>query len=442
MTSRLTLRIVLLFTLGILATSCGSSEQTKKEKSGESRPQARSGPAPLPGVDFVNLDLAPQDPSATTIQLYRGNQESSLPIHVFRSSDHLTLEFDLMRRDGRPLRVEFTHANRRWEDDFLNPTQYMVMQAGDNIVDYRESTAPFSEYVHYRYEFPNEYVQFKLSGNYVLTVLDPIADQPVLFERPFVVSEEAAEVAFELRGVPIPGSAGVWNQPYLLLDPRPYPDRDIFDWGACFVKNIRFDLGRCGRRPSLFESPLISFELEPQSSFEPEPDLHLLDISELRNSISIEGVIFESEPLEVILVPDLADLGSPEPGFQNGQSIVTGTVLDLITPDIEAEYVNTRFSYIPYKEKRASGDVLITGSFNGWILDEKNSLTWNPDEKRYEGTILIKQGRHGYQYLIAGPRPGSTGVFAPVSSYTALLYYYDPVLHVDRLVAVKTVLAP
>jgi hypothetical protein len=433
----LRLMAIAVFSFALFA-GCRSSEETK-ETFGAERTSSRKLE---PEVGFVNLRLAPQQLHVATVQFYRGNQETSLPVLATRSFEGLTLEFDLMQRDGRPLRVEFQRADRMWQDDFLNPTLFMDRQSGDDITHYRESTAPSSTYVHYEYRFPNDVIGFKLSGNYVLTVLDPSLDDRVLFERPFVVTEESAEVAFELRGVPVPGAIGVWNQPHLLFDQRPFSESDIFDFAACFVKNTRFDLGRCGSRPSLFEAPFISFDLDPQASFEPEPDLHLLDISELRSGIGIEEIFFDVEPHEVNLVPDLADMGSPEPGFQNGQSAVRAFVRDLTYPEYQSEYVLTHFTYIPFREQRASGPLLIVGSFGGWVIDERNVLTWIEEEKRYRGAILLKQGRHAYQYYVSGSRPPSQGTFAPESSYTALLYYFDPVLHTDRLVAVRSVIAP
>lgn len=435
---RLIIGGAILASLTLIASGCRSSEETSEEGEGGRR---RSVPA-QPEINFVNLDLQRQADVASTVQLYRGVQETSLPILAMRPVETLTLEFDLLVRDGRPLRIEFRHADRRWQDDYLNPTLYMRRQSVDTITEYRESRTSASTYVHYRYRFPNDAIGFKLSGNYVLTVLDPGRDERVLFERPFVVSEEEADVAFELRGVPIPGASGVWNQPYLVLDPRPFSQRDIYDYGACFVKNVRFDLGRCAGRPSLFEAPFVTFDLEPRASFEPEPDLHLLDISELRSGIGIEEVYFDKEPYEVNLVADLADMGSPEPTIQNGQSAVRAFVTDVSNPAFESEYVLTHFTYIPYREERAGGPVVIQGSFNGWALDERNKLVWIEEEKHYQGAILIKQGRHAYQYFVSGPRPPSQGTFAPESSYTALLYYYDPIRHTDRLLAVRTVIAP
>jgi len=216
----------------------------------------------------------------------------------------------------------------------------------------------------------------------------------------------------------------------------------MFEYGACFVKNTRFDLSRCAGRPSLFQTPYLSFELEPIASFEPEPDLHIVDISELRSGIGIEEIYFDVEPYQVNLVSDLADMGSPEPTFQNGQSAIREFVRDLSHPEYESEYVAANFTYIPFRQQRAGGPVMILGSFNGWVLDERNILLWIEEEKMYRGTILLKQGRHAYQYFVSGSRPSSHGTFAPESSYTAMLYYFDPLNHTDRLLAVRSLIAP
>ena len=135
-------------------------------------------------------------------------------------------------------------------------------------------------------------------------------------------------------------------------------------------------------------------------------------------------------------------MGSPEPTFQNGQSAVREFVFDVSDPAYQAEYVMTNFTYVPFREERATGPIIIQGSFNGWTLDERNQLTWIEEERRYRGSILMKQGRHAYQYVIGGSRPSSQGTFAPESSYSSLLYYFDPVQHVDRLVAVRSLIAP
>lgn len=429
--TRLSVVIVVTFVTGL---GCATSEETADVGH-------VTASDPVGDPTYVDLSLESPAPFVSTIQLYRDPNETSLPVIVAGSDQVLRLEFDLLNRDGKPLRIEFKHFNRRWEDDNLQPAEYMVARFQDELHNYRRSLASRSNYAHYTYAFPNASIQFKRSGNYVLTVSDP-ANGEVIFQAPFLVSEETSDVAYELRALSIPGASGLWSQPVVYIDPEDQSGRDLFDWGACFVKNTRFDLSRCSSRPSLFEAPYASFSLEPRDSFEPDPDYHVVDLSELRRGIDIDEVDYESTPVGVVLVPDQADLGGSVVSFQNGQSTVSASVLDVGNPDLEAEYVYATFRYIPYRSQEADGEVIVTGSFNRWVLDAANRLVWNEAEGLYEGAILIKQGVHPYQYHISGPRPPSSGAFAPESSYTALLYYFDPVIHVDRLIAVRSRIAP
>jgi hypothetical protein len=425
-TSRLLLGAVLF----VAVWGCAATEETGSRT-------GRGGGDPA----YVDLRLESPADNVATVQVFRDPNEISLPVIALRADQVLRLEFDLLGKQGKPLRIEFKHLNRRWEDDYLAPSEYMEGQIQDEILDYRRSLAPRSSYFHYSYAFPNASIRFRESGNYKLRVFDP-SDGRTMFEAPFLVSEETADMAFELRTISLPGLGGIWNQPVVYIDPEAQPGRDLFDWGACFVRNTRFDLSRCSDRPSLFEAPYASFTVESNDSFDPVVDLHVVDLSELQRGVDIDDVRFESTPIEVTLVPDQADLGGPEVSFQRGQSSISGSVINVGNPDVEAEYVRARFRYIPYRSEQAAGDVIVTGSFNRWVLDAANRLVWNEADGLYEGAILLKQGVHAYQYHVSGPRPSNRGAFAPESSYTALLYYFDPVTQVDRLIAVRSRTAP
>ncbi|MGA7304462.1 MAG: type IX secretion system plug protein domain-containing protein, partial [Rhodothermales bacterium] len=266
MTDRKTRQLFLfvaLVSIGLAGAGCASTANT--DSSGLPRaPRAMGDPA------YVDLTLAPPAPGIATVQLYRYPNETSLPIIAAGTDQVLSLEFDLLDGESKPLSIEFKHFNRRWEEDYLHSTEYMVGQFQDQILNYRRSIASRSRYVHYSYEFPNASIQFRRSGNYVLTVSDPSSNGDVLVELPFLISEEGADIEYQLRAVPIPGQVGLWSQPIVYIDPGTDPSRDLFDWGACFVKNTRFDLSRCSARPSLFDAPYASFSLELEDSFEPE----------------------------------------------------------------------------------------------------------------------------------------------------------------------------
>ncbi|PSQ70929.1 MAG: hypothetical protein BRD31_03250 [Bacteroidetes bacterium QH_2_64_26] len=94
--------------VGLLA-GCTSTEQADENPSS-------SDPV------TVQPEFAPSATSVRTVQLYRGDDERSLPVITLNSDEALTLEFDLMELQGRPLSVYFEHADRTWQRD-LSPSQ-------------------------------------------------------------------------------------------------------------------------------------------------------------------------------------------------------------------------------------------------------------------------------------------------------------------------------
>jgi hypothetical protein len=268
-------------------------------------------------------------------------------------------------------------------------------------------------------------------------------EEAVLFERAFFVTEQSAALEF-VTDMVIVGDGYPSTQPIAFLQPPSGIQGNVFDYNVCFVRNGRFDMARCSDRPSLMNQPELQFYLEPEYSFEPEGAPYFLDLSNLRSSVSIAASDFVQSPYRIDLEPDYARFGGT--GFSRlltGQTVVSGAV-QMADADIRAEYVLTRFSYVPPDERRIGGEVILTGSFNDWRYDPANQATWVPEEGRYEVDVLIKQGQYEYRYLtrdrrtvrsLRGNMPRSE------NQYAAMVYYDDVSLSTDRLIAVRQTLS-
>jgi hypothetical protein len=69
-------------------------------------------------------------------------------------------------------------------------------------------------------------------------------------------------------------------------------------------------------------------------------------------------------------------------------------------------------------------------------------MDWSPGRGRYEGTVLLKQGRYEYFYSGTDPQLQKTIQRSqPLtrSTYTTFVYYRDPSLGTDRLLRVGRV---
>lgn len=416
------------------AAACASSEESKDS---QRRPSRVAEP------NYVSVDLAASAPDVRTIQLYPTEREGALPIMELNSLQTLSLEFDLMTQQGQPLSVYFYHADRTWSRD-LAPSQFLESFQHDNVVNYSISSGTQVPFVHYEYRFPNDAIQFLVSGNYVVRVTEQGDEEAILFEKAFFVTEQAAGLEFLTDKVIIGGYGYPSIQPTALLRPPSGTEGNIFNYNVCFVRNGRFDMARCADRPSLMNQPVLEFYLEPEFSFEPEGAPYYLDLSSLRSSPSISASDFSESPYRIFLEPDFARFGgTPVNQLLTGQTVVSGAVR-MSDADIRAEYVLARFAYVPPDERRLDGEVILTGSFNDWRYDPANALTWVPEEGRYETTLLIKQGQYEYRYLtrdrrlvraLRGNMPRSE------NQYAAMVYYDDVSLNTDRLIAVRQTIA-
>lgn len=91
------------------------------------------------------------------------------------------------------------------------------------------------------------------------------------------------------------------------------------------------------------------------------------------------------------------------------------------------------------------GEVIVTGSFNNWAYDPAYQLAWVPENGRYEGELLLKQGQYEYRYVARDRRIADAqreNMPNAENQYAAFVYYSDIRLNSDRLLAVRQVVGP
>ena len=374
-----------------------------------------------------------------TVQLFQSGEEASLPVIGLASSQTLTLAFDVLGEGiGRPLEVAFRHTDRQGREDLL-PSEYLTGFETDEILDYeRSGPVVAAPYVHYEYEFPNAAVGFEVSGNYRLTVRE--LDGTPLFDLPFYVSEQAAEVNLAFGSTIQGGSTGLSIQPSVRL--RPSRDLDGFDasqFVVCFGRNGLAQGVRCAPQPSLIDLALYQFYLPRDDVFEPAPPLYALDLGYLGPNPEVVDVDRAASPPTALLDLDYAEFGGDirDPVLADAP-LVSAVYQDVGRSDTDAQYVAVRFRYVPPGSRQLARRVYVTGSFNGWRPSPAAELDWIEAEGRYEGTLLIKQGSYVYTYT---PEPRQTAPLNPPSVFSAFVYLEDPRRFTDRLIAVETAVA-
>lgn len=390
------------------------------------------------------LRLATPVQNVATIQLYPTGREADLPVLRLRGGGTLSLRFDLLGETGRPLSVYFYHADRAWRRD-LFPSQYLASYQHDDILRYDLSQSESLRYTHYHYAFPNDDIQFLVSGNYIVRVTEQGLEDEIIFERPFFVDEGTGAVVLGIEPVLVGGRQFASSQPTALFSPPRGSTASMFDYATCFARNGRFTDTTCSDRAFLADQPNLRFELDPRESFPAVGADYELDLTRLAPSRDVEAVDLSERPYVARLQPDLLEFPDLQtPASLSGQPLVSTVVRSVAEPNTQADYADTEFYFVPPFDARAGSTVRVVGSFNGWQAEGAPVLKWIPERERYEGRALLKQGVYQYGYLPSDP--GVRGAMrrnAPrfENVYTAFVYVQDVSLQTDRLVAVESVLA-
>ncbi|PSR02026.1 MAG: DUF5103 domain-containing protein [Bacteroidetes bacterium QS_8_68_28] len=411
--------------------SCVTTQEGPQASAEETAPRETSGSA-----------LAAADSSVRAVQLYAGEDERRLPVLALGTGERLTLEFDLMAQQGRPLSVYFYHAGRTWKRDPA-PARFLDGFRSDDLLDYTSARARGVPYVHYTYRFPEEGdVGFEASGNYILRVTEQGREDDVLFERPFFVTEEAGAMELHLDELRRGTQPGLAVRPTVRYRIPAELGRSSFNFAACFVPDERLRRGRCVERPeSSGPRRKLTFELPYRESFAPGTESFFLDLSRLSPGGGIAGVNRDRTPYRVRLETDHADFAEAgRPPLVGGQPVVRGAGIAAAEPALSAEYASVRFRFVPPGGRKLRGPVVLAGSVHEGPLEDAPRLGWNSAEGYYEGRVLLKQGLYEYHY--ASPDPALRRTLSQSRPparrrYAAFVYYRDAALGSDRLLRVR-----
>lgn len=130
-----------------------------------------------------------------SIQLFNPKTNDETPI--IGMNEQLILSFDDFTNSSEIFRYTFKHYDRNWQDDGLFFSEIANGSLSDLIDQRQYSFNTFQKYTHYRLAFPNDKINFKISGNFEIIVYTDSPENP-LFTRRFCVTEDGATIAMNL----------------------------------------------------------------------------------------------------------------------------------------------------------------------------------------------------------------------------------------------------
>ncbi len=331
-------------------------------------------------------------------------------------------------------------CNEYWEPSGILPIEFFDGFPQDRIQEYQRSEFTKVDYVHYRYQFPQESESFKMSGNYILKVYRENDPSAVVLTRRFVVVESQVGIGLinEISQSPrrrrmesltlgvIPGNLEVFN-----------PMNDL---RVNLVPNLRFDR-TAELTPQQFVDGQLQFRVDLLQAFPNGHEFRQLDIRSTRFlSASVQDVEEREEVFDVFLFPDepwLTNTFGRQPDL-NGSFFLE--VQEWPRPQVQSDYVYVYFA-LALSQPLTGKEVFVMGKLTDWRLSTANRMRWNEDMGRYELELLLKQGFYDYQYVTAPTKedvPDASTFQGRLTDaenfYYVFVYYRGPSDRNDRVV--------
>ena len=105
-----------------------------------------------------------------TVQLNRSDLQLAYPILLLNSEDELIFSFDDLKGGVRNYYYTFQHCDQNWEASNLTTFDYLDGYEENTIDNYSFSFGTLQAYTHYSVNFPNDNIDFKVSGKIKLVM--------------------------------------------------------------------------------------------------------------------------------------------------------------------------------------------------------------------------------------------------------------------------------
>jgi hypothetical protein len=356
-------------------------------------------------------------------------------------NESLYLSFDDVSGDENFYYYKIIHCDFDWNRSKLLKSEYLEGNDDNLIEDIQSSYGTLQRYTNYKLSLPNNDVSFKISGNFILEILD--TDDNIVLERKFLILNE--KISVDLNVYPSQNKDKFYTHQNVqfIINTNRYkirnPDKDI---KVTILQNDQWDNQKIILKPQFIEKDRLIYRYDEESEFEGGNEYLFFDTKDLRSTnqnisfVRKENVfqhfLFTDNPRNNLNYSNYSDInGNFNPNTTLGEN-----------SDHESDYSIVYFS-LARQFVIDNSKIYIYGKFNNYELTDENEMIYNPSLETFEGILLLKQGFYNYKYIIKKndmilKNQISGSFFQTENSYTVLVYkkgfedFYDMLIGIGR----------
>ena len=402
-------------------------------------------PLTVPAQDFSNqvYETRAFSDRFKTIRTDVEGRDLFPPIIELNSNEHITISFDEMTEEASYLQYSIVHCNADWRPSALSELEYLDGFNTNPIETFDYSIATFAHYVHYSLTLPNEDVQFKASGNYVLLVYPENEPEQILLQVCFSVYENDILVAPSVTSRTDIDYNREHQQVSVSLNANNYRIQNPYnELKVSVTPNGRRDQEVIVNRPLRVQGNQVIFDHDRNLIFEAGNEFRRFEMVATRYAgLGVEKIYHFDPYYHVVLATSepRAETSYLYDKTQNGRFVIRQSGAN--DSDTEADYFVVHFTLD--SDPISGGKIYIDGEMTNHLYTPYNEMVYNPETGQYEKTLLLKQGSYNYQYLFL-PDGASSATAAPVegnyyqtvNEYLVKVYHRAPGERYDKLIGI------
>jgi hypothetical protein len=371
------------------------------------------------------------------------NKQNVVPI--FQLGDAFELQFDDLYGTDASYFYEIVHCDYDWKPSEIQKQDYLQGFDNQRVQESSSSFNCLQIYTHYRLPFPNSTTQLKISGNYMLKILNE--DKEVIFSRKFIVFEDLATVPIQIkRARTVTNLDSKHNLEFTIKSNVINFQNPLKNIKTILLQNGKFNTAISSIQPQFTIGNDLVYKYDTPTQFWAGNEFLYFDNKEIRvASNTISRVDSQKDIYSSYLFANEARANS---NYYNNQDVNGNFVIRRLfaeNNDVEADYAWVYFSLSAPQFRSSDGSIYVTGMFNNYALTTENKMEYNPEKAIYEKAILIKQGFTNFEYLAVKPN-GSIdsenaidgNFFQTENEYTVLVYYKEDTDRYTRIIGKGT----
>jgi hypothetical protein len=387
------------------------------------------------------------DENIKTVLMYREGFELSNPVREIGEETPLIFMFDDLSGKVKDYYYTIIHCDADWNESFILQNDYLEGFAENPLDDYARSFNTTFNYINYRLVIPNENIDLKISGNFVLVVYEGAGKENIVLTKRFHIVEPLVNIEGTVRRATLDAFKGenqeidftIYHDNLNIL----YPNEEV---KVVIMQNNRWDNAIRNLKPLFIRDRMLVYDYNKENVFVAGNEFRYFD--NRTNKVTGENVLsteFHRPYFHKTLMKD--EVRSNRPYFpyreMNGKYVVESQDREVGDYDTECDYTFVHFT-LPLESVLLGGSVNVFGALSNWNANKSNEMTWNFNTGAYELTLLLKQGYYNYMYVyvpqgspVADHKNIEGSFWETENDYQIFVYYKETSSRFERLIGYR-----